>query len=123
MLSYAKGCEDMEAFEKHLIRLQHYKFVLSPPGLAPDAHRTWEALMMGCIPIVLQGPLDELYKGLPVLMLQSWDQMTMDKLQATYADLRYGQQSFEFEKLFTPYWFHLIDNTLQTFSLNGSAYF
>lgn len=38
-LSHAKGCEDMEAFEKQLIRLQHYKFVLSPPGLAPDAHR------------------------------------------------------------------------------------
>jgi hypothetical protein len=30
----------------------NYAFVASPYGGGPDCHRTWEALILGCIPIV-----------------------------------------------------------------------
>ena len=68
---------------------------------------------MGCIPVVLAGPLDELYKQLPVLVLQSWDELTPSRLRQAYKDLRYGGQTYAFEKLFTPYWFALIDQAVQ----------
>ena len=116
MISNMKTCEGRRDQEQYLLELQHYKFVLSPPGNGPDAHRTWEALMMGCIPIVLKGPFDEMYSGLPVLMLESWDELTPRTLEQAYTRLRFGQQTFTFDKLFTPYWFRLIDRAIQTFS-------
>ena len=36
--------------------LEHYgthRFVLSPPGHGLDCHRTWEAILLGAIPIVV----------------------------------------------------------------------
>ena len=116
MISNVKGCDGHPELEQYLIQLQHYKFVLSPAGNGPDAHRTWEALMMGCIPIVLRGPFDELYSGLPVIMLNSWDELAPETLERAYTRLRYGQQIFKFDKLFTPYWFRLIDQAIQSFN-------
>lgn len=115
MISAVKGCDGHIELEQYLIQLQQYKFVLSPAGNGPDAHRTWEALMMGCIPVVLRGPFDELYSGLPVLMLDSWDELAPKTLEQAYTRLRYGQHIFRFEKLFTPYWFRIIDQAIQNF--------
>jgi hypothetical protein len=47
-------------------------FVLSPPGNGADCHRTWEAIYLGAIPIVLKKywPFGEL--DLPVLAVEEW---------------------------------------------------
>ena len=37
-----------------------YLAVLSPPGGGTDCHRTWEAIALGAVPVVLSGPLSEL---------------------------------------------------------------
>lgn len=52
------------------------QFVLSPAGRGADAHRTWEALAMGAIPVVLrQSPtFDAVYRAQPVLLVDSWEQ-------------------------------------------------
>ena len=102
MISDVKAYEGRHELEQYLIELQHYKFVLSPAGNGPDAHRTWETLMMGCIPVVLTGPFGEMYTGLPVLTLETWDELTPKRLKQAYAKLRYGQQTFSFDKLLTP---------------------
>jgi hypothetical protein len=44
-----------------------YSFVLSPFGNGYDCHRTWEALLLGCIPIMKKSRIDSLFKYLPVL--------------------------------------------------------
>ena len=99
--------------ELYLLNLRNYQFVLSPPGNGPDCHRTWEALLMGCIPVVITGPFDKLYDGLPVLILKSWDDLTPMHLIMAYKRFRYGHHRFAFEKLFTPYWLDLIDKAKQ----------
>lgn len=48
------------------------RFVVSGEGNGLDCHRTWELLMLGAIPVVRSGPLDELYKGLPVAIVREW---------------------------------------------------
>ena len=58
-----------------------YAFVLSPHGNGLDCHRTWEALMLGCIPIVKTSPLDELFEGLPVWIVQEWSDVTAEAMQ------------------------------------------
>ncbi len=51
-----------------------YKFVLSPPGVGLDCHRTWEALVLGCIPIIKSSCIDSVYEGLPVWIVKYWEE-------------------------------------------------
>lgn len=57
-----------------------YSFTVSPHGNGLDCHRTWEDLVLGCIPIVKTSPIDYLYDGLPVAIVKDWDEITRDKL-------------------------------------------
>ncbi len=44
-----------------------YAFVISPLGNGLDCHRTWEALALGCIPIVKKSNLDIMYTDIKIL--------------------------------------------------------
>jgi hypothetical protein len=61
------------------------KFVVSPHGHGLDCHRTWEAMCLGCVPIVKSSPLDEFYKRLPVLIVPEWSALTLEVMRA-FAD-------------------------------------
>ena len=57
-------------------------FTLSPRGGGLDCHRTWEALVLGSVPVVKSSPLDPLYAGLPVLVVGDWTELTVERLRA-----------------------------------------
>lgn len=57
-----------------------FAFVASPHGNGLDCHRTWESLVLGNIVIVQKSALDPLYDGLPVVILDDWDEITRDNL-------------------------------------------
>jgi hypothetical protein len=66
-----------------------YAFSISPHGNGLDCHRTWEDLILGCIVIVKTSPLDSMYKGLPVVIVNDWSEITsenMDRWLAQYGD-------------------------------------
>ncbi len=79
-----------------------FAFVLSPHGNGYDCHRTWEALCLGCIPIVKSSPIDAIFKDLPVLIVQEWGEVTSDRLWRTVADFR--DRKFDYNKLELKYW-------------------
>lgn len=56
--------------------MKQHHYVLSPHGAGPDCHRHWEALLLGCIPIVLKHRANELLSELPCLRVDNWDQVT-----------------------------------------------
>ena len=58
-----------------------YAFVVSPRGIGLDTHRTYEALFLGCIVIVLSSSLDELFEDLPVVIVSRWDEITHVNLE------------------------------------------
>ncbi len=58
-----------------------HAFVISPHGNALDCYRTWEALLMGCIPIVKRSPIDYLYADLPVAIVDDWSEISTTNLQ------------------------------------------
>jgi hypothetical protein len=60
--------------------MTQYTFIPSPPGAGPDCHRTWEALVLGCIPIVKTSGLDPLFDGLPVWIVQDWTDITHESM-------------------------------------------
>jgi hypothetical protein len=80
----------------------NYAFVVSPRGGGYDCHRTWEALLLGCIPIVKQSGLDPVYDGLPVLIVHKWSDITPELLENTLRD--FATRQFNYEKLQISYW-------------------
>jgi hypothetical protein len=48
------------------------RFLLSPPGNGVDCHRTWEAIYLGAIPIVLEKFWPFQHLDLPVLVVNGW---------------------------------------------------
>jgi hypothetical protein len=53
-----------------------HAFVISPHGNGLDCYRTWEALLMGCVPIVKRSPIDYLFVDLPVAIVDDWSEIT-----------------------------------------------
>ena len=49
------------------------EFVISPPGNGVDCHRTWEAMYLGCNPVVLKRAWPFAHLELPVLIAADWD--------------------------------------------------
>lgn len=79
-----------------------YSFVISPHGNGLDCHRTWEALILGCIAIVKTSPLDSLYSELPVLIVNEWSEITMELLEKTVEN--YKNKKFNYDKLLLSWW-------------------
>jgi hypothetical protein len=86
-----------------------YAFVLSPAGVGLDCHRTWEALCLGCIPIVNAPKFGKLFEDLPVLMVTDWSEVTDELLQKTLAT--FSERTFNYDKLSLGYWTELIKNS------------
>lgn len=65
------------------------KFVLSPPGNGLDCHRTWEAMLMGAVPVVRSSGLDPLFSNIPAVIVKNWSFLTnhlLDQYQHSVDD-------------------------------------
>lgn len=83
-----------------------YAFSISPPGNGLDCHRTWEDLVLGCIVIVKTSPLDPLYEGLPVVIVQDWSEVTKENLDhwlSIFGDVLHNEEYRT--KLTHDYWY------------------
>ncbi|MBA2306607.1 hypothetical protein H0W26_00525 [Candidatus Dependentiae bacterium] len=85
------------------------KFTLAPRGLAPcDTFRVWESLIVGSIPIIKKTEETNLslYEGLPVLMVDSWEQVTKEFLEEEYKKI--CSKTYSNNKLYMSYWINEI---------------
>jgi hypothetical protein len=81
-------------------------FVVSPEGAGFDCHRTWEALLLGCIPIVKRSLVTDLLERLPVLIVDEWAQVRRERLQSFLVEL--GRKTFDYSNLFREVWMRRI---------------
>ena len=88
-----------------------FQFVLSPHGAGLDCHRTWEALILGCVPIVKSASIDDLFTNLPVIIVNDWQEIDSDFFERATTQLE-GKE-LHFEKLFMSYWKSIISGQLQ----------
>ena len=84
------------------INQSKYTFVISPHGNGLDCHRTWEALCLGCIPIMKKSQISHLFEDLPVLIVDAWGDISENLLHSTIEDFK--AKKFNFEKLTLSYW-------------------
>lgn len=85
----------------------NYTFVLSPTGIGLDCHRTWEALCLGCIPIICVKEFKTLFKDLPVLIVDNWSEVTKELLESTIQDFK--NRTFNKDKITLKYWTNKIN--------------
>lgn len=78
LLDALDGCPHVDFLGQHVSQrsiwqlYSQYPLVLSTAGNGLDCHRTWELLYLGCIVVTKTSPLDPLYEGLPVIMVDDW---------------------------------------------------
>lgn len=89
-------------FLEYMKEMSAFKFALSPRGYGPDTYRTWEALMVGTIPIVRTSQLDRLYANLPILIIKDWEEITEGFLKKKYKEIT--KKKWPIDKLFMEYW-------------------
>lgn len=93
-------------FQSHINQSQ-YAFVISPLGNGLDCHRTWEALILGCVPIVRKSDLCmDVYDKLPILIVEEWKDVTF-KLLHQYIQT-YDCNNYDFNKLYCSYWYDVV---------------
>ena len=99
--------KEIPRLESHTKQL-NYAFVASPFGNGLDCHRTWEALILGCIPIIKSSGLNKLFDDLPVLMVNEWKDINSELLNKTIEEFK--NKNFNYEKLTLKYWINKINS-------------
>lgn len=120
---------EIQPFIEYMREMASSKFVLSPRGWGPDSYRTWEALLVGTIPIVKKGEwginknesrhvhrpqeiilsqLDTLYIDLPILIINDWQEITEQFLQEKYKEIT--SRMYNLDKLYKKYWLNKLNH-------------
>ncbi len=89
----------------------NYAFIISPHGNGLDCHRTWEALCLGCIPIVKKSEISYLFDELPVLIVDDWNIVSNELLNETVD--KFKNTKFNYDKLNLEYWINIIKSKVQ----------
>ena len=98
--------EPRKEWKEYLFEMAQYQFVLSPFGNGLDCIRTWEALLVGSIPVVKTSTLDPLYEDLPVIIVKEWEEINEHYLMEKYEEILH--KPCNREKLFIGYWIDII---------------
>ena len=97
-----------KSYQEYLEDIAKASFVISPPGNGLDCHRTWEALYLKSYPVVLSSTLDPLYENLPVVVVNSWDEVTEEFLKAKKEEL--DAREWAYENVYIPHWFQKVQD-------------
>ena len=81
-----------------------FAFEVSPSGNGLDCHRTWEAILLKTIPIVKTSPLDSIYDGLPVVIVEDWREVEQTKLTAWREQFQNAFDGPIPEQLYSKHW-------------------
>ena len=92
--------------KEHRGLLLSYSFIASPPGNGLDTHRTWEAMYLGCVPVVLRSYMTDFFEslGLPIWVVDSYKDIELlseKQLAAKFEELR---PRFQNKALWFDYW-------------------
>jgi hypothetical protein len=95
--------------KKYLNYLQRSFFITSPAGNGPDCHRTWEALLMGAVPVVMRNTLSRsVVENSPILEIESWHDffsLTKNEMKSIY----HQKLNQSLEKCTLQYWMNIIN--------------
>ena len=77
-----------QTIDKYWETLARSMFVISPPGNGIDCHRIWEALYLRTVPIVKYNEAFSRFVDLPILFVNSWDEVTVPYLREKISEYK-----------------------------------
>ena len=89
-------------YEQYLADMKQCTFVVSPAGFGIDCYRHWEALLVGCIPIMKHSTIDKVFDDLPVIFVDDWPVVNEQLILLEYQKIQH--KKFNYKKLFLNYW-------------------
>ena len=100
-------------FSDYCDTMKQFLFIASPKGNGIDCHRTWEALYMGCIPIVEKHFMYDSYTNLPIIQIDSWEHLSIDTLTPYIQKYKTGNCFNNIQELDLYFYLNKIKNTLK----------
>ena len=100
-LPYATVEQDVD-YVRYLKNLARHKFCLCPRGNGIDTHRFWEAQYLDSVPVIIWREWTPAYSGMPVLILDSWEEIKELDLEAIYISLTnksYPRTNLDLQKI------------------------
>lgn len=76
-----------EELIRYYSAIASHRFVLSPEGNGVDCYRTWEALYLGAIPIVMSSPVTSSFADLPILFTENYSELSEAYLERCWREL------------------------------------
>jgi Exostosin family len=111
--------DTVDARMQYLTDIAQSKFTLCPRGNGVDTHRLWESLYLGSIPIVIDTVEHSQWKDLPILFINSWEEVTPAFLEAKWIEMI--GKSWNLEKLKLSYWLKLIQENITKYESVGES--
>jgi hypothetical protein len=71
-------------YKNYVSELASHKFCICPRGNGIDTHRFWEAQYVDTIPILLREDWTSSYSGLPILLLDNWEELRSINFEEMY---------------------------------------
>ena len=101
-------------YEEYLRDLKQHQFCIVPPGNGLDSYRMWEAMYMGCVPIVPLNTLTRNFTNFPVVFIDmgSWLQIFGDLMPfdwESFLDIETQDINWDIEFLQLSFWDKLIN--------------
>ena len=94
-------------YELYTNNIKKHKMVVCPRGNGVDCHRIWEVLYLNRVPIVKRENHLKYFESLPILFLDSWDELNnLELLNRKYDEVKFNKLDLAFFE----YWENLIRN-------------
>jgi len=87
-------------YKDYLTKLKSYKYVISPPGNSIDCHRVWEAIYLEVIPIVEKHLAMDYFYDLPILFVNSFNEITEEFLIKNYSSTLQTSKTLAFMQFY-----------------------
>jgi hypothetical protein len=91
-------------FDVYLENLNNSTFCVCPDGNGIDTHRLWEALYVGCIPIVEDSINVRFYEELPIFICDDFTDITYDSLKYVKQKMMEKINDMNMQMLSFDYW-------------------
>ena len=103
---YYKQALKENVYKKKLLNSK-FCICVSGGGLDPSP-RAWQALICGCIPIMLRSTVSEAYSDFPIIYVDSWNPECITKEKIKEWTMKYKITFCDREKLKLDYWFNKV---------------
>lgn len=108
---YPRAHQSRLTLREYRKRIMGSLFVPSPAGIGPDCFRTWEALYLGAVPVLLRNTIaTSITDDLPIWIIDSWEELFDRSDRELYEKFEMFDR-YPREKAFFPYWQGIIDQS------------